>query len=405
MANLFGTLNRFISRLDSDPTTTTTTTTHHSSHSSPTSSSSGFQVLRNTSPDLPLEPWFDFIIGINGRNIDNPDPSLFATEIRNCAGSTISLGVYTAKGQTVRELYVPIPSVTTEDKSPGLGLALQWGSLSQTNDVWHILDVMPNSPADVAGLLPYGDYVIGSPDGPLRGDAGLNSLIDSFTDRPLRLFVYNHECDVTRLVTITPSRNWGGEGALGCVLGFGALHRVPAPLGEPAQGPGEMLFEASSSGGDQPPYNAAGSSAPPHLSSSSSSVAHSSSPADFFIPANADTPALTTTTTTSSAPPPPPSSARGKKPPRSYHPTAATLPGLDDYFAEGEAKSRELEGSRGSTPKPGGGGLPPPPSSLKGGPPKAISPAPAPASVSSGDTTTTTAAAAAADEDEDEDIA
>ncbi|KAK3670275.1 hypothetical protein LTR78_009829 [Recurvomyces mirabilis] len=395
MANLFGTLNRFISRLDSDPssTTTTTTTNQHSSHSG-TTSGSGFQVLRNTSPDLPLEPWFDFIIGINGRNIDNPDPALFATEIRNCAGSTISLGVYTAKGQTVRELYVPIPPPTTtttrEGKGSGLGLALQWGSLTQTNDVWHILDVMPNSPADVAGLLPYGDYVIGSPDGPLRGDAGLNSLIDSFTDRPLRLFVYNHEYDVTRLVTITPSRNWGGEGALGCVLGFGALHRVPAPLGEPAQGPGEMLFEASS-GRDPPPYNAAGSSAPPPPRSSS--VAQSN-PADFFIPANAETPAITTTT--SSAPPPPPPSGRGKEPPRS-HPAAA-IPGLDDYFAEGEAKSRELEGSRGNTPKPGGVGLPPPPSSsaAKGGPPRGVSPKPV-----------VVADVAAADEDEgeDEDIA
>jgi hypothetical protein len=28
---------------------------------------------------------------------DNPDPNLFATEVRNCAGTTISLGVFSAK--------------------------------------------------------------------------------------------------------------------------------------------------------------------------------------------------------------------------------------------------------------------------------------------------------------------
>lgn len=28
---------------------------------------------------------------------DNPDPTLFSTEIRNCAGTTISLGVFSAK--------------------------------------------------------------------------------------------------------------------------------------------------------------------------------------------------------------------------------------------------------------------------------------------------------------------
>lgn len=29
----------------------------------------GFQVLRNTNLELPIEPWFDFIVGINGRPI------------------------------------------------------------------------------------------------------------------------------------------------------------------------------------------------------------------------------------------------------------------------------------------------------------------------------------------------
>ncbi len=56
---MFGALNRFISRLDSD---------------SPTQGASGhslfgFQVLRNSDPELPIEPWYDFVVGINGRQI------------------------------------------------------------------------------------------------------------------------------------------------------------------------------------------------------------------------------------------------------------------------------------------------------------------------------------------------
>lgn len=50
--------------------------------------------------------------------------------------------------------------------------------LSSTDDVWHIMDVTPNSPADLAGLLPYGDYVIGSPEALVRGDGGLADLIE-----------------------------------------------------------------------------------------------------------------------------------------------------------------------------------------------------------------------------------
>jgi hypothetical protein len=55
---MFNALNRFISRLDSD---------------APAQGSNygayGFQVLRNKTPELAIEPWFDFIVGINGRMI------------------------------------------------------------------------------------------------------------------------------------------------------------------------------------------------------------------------------------------------------------------------------------------------------------------------------------------------
>lgn len=60
----------------------------------------------------------------------------------------------------------------------GLGLTLQWCPLTVTEDVWHILDVAPNSPADHAGLLPYGDYIIGTPEGIVRGESGLGELVE-----------------------------------------------------------------------------------------------------------------------------------------------------------------------------------------------------------------------------------
>ena len=56
---MFGALNRFISRLEADPQAQEVA--KRSAH--------GFQVLKNTNSELPIEPWFDFIIGINGRNI------------------------------------------------------------------------------------------------------------------------------------------------------------------------------------------------------------------------------------------------------------------------------------------------------------------------------------------------
>ncbi|KAH7401342.1 golgi reassembly stacking protein-like protein [Pyrenochaeta sp. MPI-SDFR-AT-0127] len=331
---MFGVLNRFISKLDAAPL---------DEQQSATNGAYGFQVLRNANQEVPLEPWFDFIIGINGRTIDNPDPTLFATEVRNCAGTTISLGIFSAKGQRIREVYRNIPA-----EKPTLGVSLQWSPLSLGEDVWHILDVIPNSPADVAGLLPYGDYVIGSPEGLVRGDSGLSELVDDFLNRPLRLYVYNHEYDVTRPVTITPTRNWGGEGALGCVLGFGALHRIPPSLDEPPQGPGETLFSTDSAPTSFDEKR-------PLVSSDFSAQPQTGAPSELFVPANMALPSKS---------PPPPGNAPPKKKGRAHH--VVSPPGgggLDDYFKEGEQKSLEQD----YAPKKGGG-LPPPPKA--GGPPR-----------------------------------
>ena len=57
---MFGALNRFISRLDSDG---------HPPVSKDGYTAFGFQVLRNKNTEIPIEPWYDFIIGINGRPV------------------------------------------------------------------------------------------------------------------------------------------------------------------------------------------------------------------------------------------------------------------------------------------------------------------------------------------------
>ncbi|RYN38581.1 hypothetical protein AA0115_g36 [Alternaria tenuissima] len=339
--SMFGALNRFISRLDAAPL--------NEEQQSATNGAYGFQVLRNANPEVPLEPWFDFVIGINGRTIDNPDPSLFATEVRNCAGTTISLGVFSAKGQKIREVYLQIPA-----NQPTLGISLQWSPLAIAEDVWHVLDVAPNSPADAAGLLPYGDYVIGSPEGLVRGESGLGELVEDFMNRPLRLYVYNHEYNVTRPVTITPTRNWGGEGALGCVLGFGALHRIPAGLDEPPPAPGETFFST----GDASGATSFDEKRPLTGTADFSAVQPQGAPAELFVPANMALPSV--------SPPPQGTVPPPKRKGRAHHVASPADGGggvLDDYFKEGEQKSLEQDYAPKKT-----SGVPPPPKA--GGPPR-----------------------------------
>lgn len=100
-------------------------------------------------------------------------------------------------------------------------MSIRFCSFEGANEhVWHILDVEPNSPAEKAGLQSNCDYIIGA-DSVLQDNEDLFTLIESHEQKPLKLFVYNFITDACREVTITPSSTWGGEGSLGCGIGYG----------------------------------------------------------------------------------------------------------------------------------------------------------------------------------------
>ena len=151
----------------------------------------------------------------------------------------------------------------------------------------------------------------------VHGESGLGELVEDYLSRPLRLYVYNHEYAVTRTVTITPSRNWGGSGALGCVLGFGALHHLPPPLNEPPAAPGDTLFETA-------PFNNDTSMNP----SSEVSVSSAARPA-LANPANVSAPPAFAVSAV------PPRASRKQR--QGISPNRA----FDEYFQESEKRSKE----------------------------------------------------------------
>jgi hypothetical protein len=144
--------------------------------------------------------------------------------------------------------------------------------------------------------------------------------------------VYNHEYNITRLVDITPSRNWGGQGALGCTLGYGALHRIPPTLDEPPDAPGDTMFDTSTV-------------------EEKTDAAAASDAADFVVPAEQFV----------KAPPPPSKEERTPRHQTHLSPSAD----IDEYFSEEEERSREQDGT--GTPKPTAGLLPPPKAGPKAG--------------------------------------
>ena len=93
-----------------------------------------------------------------------------------------------------------------------------------SENVWHILNVHPNSPASSAGLISDQDYIVGTD--AVFSDMG--ELIEAHNMKPLRFHVYNAATDSCREVSVTPNTNWGGQGSMGCELGYGYLHRIPS---------------------------------------------------------------------------------------------------------------------------------------------------------------------------------
>lgn len=188
----------------------------------------GYHVLRvqENSPGhaAGLEAFFDFIVAIGTTRL-NQDNDTLKELLKSNIEKPVKMTVYSSKTQSVRDV-----SITPSHSWGGqglLGVSIRFCSFEGANEnVWHVLDVQPNSPADLASLRSNTDYIIGA-DSVLHESEDLFTLIESHEGKPLKLYVYNSETDSCREVTITPNSGWGGEGSLGCGIGYGYLHRIP----------------------------------------------------------------------------------------------------------------------------------------------------------------------------------
>ncbi|GHJ87430.1 hypothetical protein NliqN6_3832 [Naganishia liquefaciens] len=201
-----------------------------------------------------IQPFFDYLIGVellhrrSGAEEEvyqepeglTLDPEELGRVLDENEGKEIGLRIWNSKAQSIRYVTLTPSRVwhnsssdkqqTTTLRPSLLGLSMRLCDPGEAlGQVWHILEVLEGSPAESAGLVPYGDYVVGWTEGPLHTESDFYDLVEQHIDKPLRLYVYSADLDNLREIVLIPNRHWGGEGLLGCGVGYGLLHRIPIP--------------------------------------------------------------------------------------------------------------------------------------------------------------------------------
>uniref|UniRef100_A0A3B3D280 Golgi reassembly stacking protein 2 n=1 Tax=Oryzias melastigma TaxID=30732 RepID=A0A3B3D280_ORYME len=179
----------------------------------PGGGSEGYHVLKvqENSPghQAGLEPFFDFIISVCDTRL-NRDNDTLKELLRINVERPVKMLLYSSKTLSVRETAVT-PSNTWGGRGL-LGVSIRFCSFQGANEnVWHVLEVEPNSPASSAGLRAYVDYIIGA-DADMSEGEDLFSLIEAHEGRELKMYVYSTDADNCREVIITPNSEWGGKG-------------------------------------------------------------------------------------------------------------------------------------------------------------------------------------------------
>jgi hypothetical protein len=87
-------------------------------------------------------------------------------------------------------------SLTPSRQWPGkglLGVTIRFDSYEHAEDqLLHVLDVVRRSPADVAGLRPETDYLLGTPERVFRGPDDLHDEMLDAQDDAFQCYVYKY---------------------------------------------------------------------------------------------------------------------------------------------------------------------------------------------------------------------
>lgn len=121
-----------------------------------------------------LRPFEDFIVAVNGSLVDSDKASL-ANVLRDNEGKQVGLIVYNVIDDKKRDVALrPV-----KWNGPGLlGAAVRYEPIAGAIEhVLRVMDVLPNSPASQAGLMPNSDYIVGTPAEVFRNETEFTKMV------------------------------------------------------------------------------------------------------------------------------------------------------------------------------------------------------------------------------------
>ena len=191
----------------------------------------GYRVLgvQASSPaaKVGLVSFFDFIVAANDVELRSRDVP-FIEMIAAHEDKELLLKVYNCKNNTVRDV-VLTPSRNWPGGEGMLGVTIRFDTFAEADEhLCHVLDVEPDSPAELAGLQAGADYLLGTTEKVFSDTDVLFEELKQSLDKPVEFYVYNCETDEVRVVVIMPSADWGGQGILGANVAHGLLHGLPS---------------------------------------------------------------------------------------------------------------------------------------------------------------------------------
>ena len=195
----------------------------------------GYRVL-GVQPGSPaaqggLVSFFDFIVVANGIPLKTLD-STFIDLIKNSEDKPLPLQVYNCKNHSLREIIL-VPSRKWAGEGM-LGVTIRFDTfLDAEEHLCRVLEVEADSPAELAGLIPGRDYLLGTAEKVFKDTDVLYDELAANVEVPVEFYVYNADTDEVRIVVVMPSDQWGAAGDLDCGLlgadvAHGFLHGLPS---------------------------------------------------------------------------------------------------------------------------------------------------------------------------------